>query len=150
MALPKFFTPPLSDSVAPASTVSVPLPVNAPPLQLLLPVNSRLPEPCRLPPDSVSLAVLAPELKLAVPPEIDTLLRFCAVPPPAFNEPPVAVICPDPWPFNPPFNVADPTPDTVSPPPRVVMPDTVSEPPETFSELPMLMVSAAMLSTPVA
>ena len=89
VALPKFFTPPLSESVVPASTVSTPLPVKAPPLQLLLPVSSRLPVPCRLPPDSVRPVLLLAVLKLTVPPEIDKLPRVCvcAVLPPRLSEP---------------------------------------------------------------
>ncbi len=67
---------------------------------------------------------------------------------PKFKLPAEILTCPDIEPFNAPFNAVLP-PETVSKPLNDVISDTVKEPPETFSELPALMVNAAMASVPI-
>ena len=76
--------PPFIVSVAPLSTISDPVPVSVPPLQVLLPVNSKVPLPCNVPPERIRLGMAILVLKFAVPPDTVT---FCSdgVPPASAN-----------------------------------------------------------------
>ena len=65
------------------------------------------------------------------------------------SEPPDTVTCPVVAPFRAPARVMAPLPDTASRPPSVVVPSTVTEPPETFRELPLLMASVPTVSVPL-
>ena len=87
----------------------------------------------------------APE---SVPPLM--LREFIVDAPPRLRVPAEMLTWPVVPPFSAPLRVALPVPETVNPPPSVVMPETDKEPPETLRELLPLMVSAAMLSVPVA
>ena len=84
---------------------------------------------------------------LSVPPVRFAVFTDAAAP--RFKLPEETVTSPDAAPFKAPLNVALPVPETVSPPPSVVMPNTVKEPPETLRELPLLILNAAIVSVPV-
>ena len=105
--------------------------------------------PPKLPPLIVRAfrLVAAAALKFNVPPV--KFSDFTSTEDPKFKLPAATVTCPEVAPVTDPAKVALPLPETVRAPPKVVAPDTANEPPETFRELPLLMVNAAMASVPV-